>query len=200
MWMDKVKGVLWYIYLIACGAHVGSNFRVHGSLDILLRDGASLRNVVIGDNVSIGGKLYLRIRKNGRIVIRDGVSFGTEIWLVTANDSEVLIGENSALSSYSIFNGGHGITIGADCVFAGFVYVNSSEHANKKGEIIRKQGYYGAPVRIGNDVWLGGHVTVTQGVKIGDGAVIGANSVVTRDISPYAIAIGSPAKLLKYRE
>lgn len=198
--MDKIKGFFWRSYLIARGARVGKNFNVHGSLDILLRDGASLRNVVIGDNVSLGGKLYIRMRKNGRITIKNGASFGTDVWLVTANDAEFIIGENSALSSYSIFNGGHGITIGSDCVFAGFVYVNSSEHHSRKEQIIRKQGYYGSSVKIGNDVWLGGHVTVTQGVSIGDGAVIGANAVVTKDIPPYAIAVGSPAKVLKYRE
>jgi acetyltransferase-like isoleucine patch superfamily enzyme len=200
MLMDQLRGFLWRLYLIMWGARVGRNFKVHGSLDILTRDGATLRNVSIGDNVSVGGKLYLRMRKNGRITIKNGASVGTEVWLVTANDAELSVGENSALSSYSIFNGGHGITIGADCVFAGFVYVNSSEHGSKKNEIIRKQGYYGSPVVIGNDVWLGGHVTVTQGVTLGDGAVIGANAVVTRDIPPYAIAIGSPAKVLKYRE
>ncbi|MFN3492397.1 MAG: acyltransferase, partial [Anaerolineales bacterium] len=96
--------------------------------------------------------------------------------------------------------GGHGITIGSDCVFAGFVYVNSSEHHSRKGQLIRQQGYYGSPVKIGNDVWLGGHVTVTQGVTIGEGAVIGANAVVTKDIPPYAVAVGSPAKVIKYRE
>lgn len=198
--MDSFRGLFWKLYLQVRGAQVGKKFRVHGSLDILLRDGASLKNVIIGDNVSLGGKLYIRMRKNGRILIKNGASFGTDVWLVTANDAEFIIGENSALSSYSIFNGGHGITIGSDCVFAGFVYVNSSEHHSKKDQIIRKQGYYGSPVFIGNGVWLGGHVTVTQGVTIGDGAVIGANAVVTKDIPPYAIAVGSPAKVLKYRE
>ena len=52
---------------------------------------------------------------------------------------------------------------------------------------------------VGNDVWIGANVTIVRGVKIGDGAVIGANSVVTRDIPPYAIAVGSPAKILKFR-
>lgn len=52
---------------------------------------------------------------------------------------------------------------------------------------------------IGNDVWIGCNVTVLRGVKIGNGAVIGANSVVTKDIPSYAIAVGSPAKIIKYR-
>lgn len=52
---------------------------------------------------------------------------------------------------------------------------------------------------IGNDVWCGANVVIMQGVKIGDGAVIGANAVVTHDIPDYGIAVGMPAKVIKYR-
>lgn len=54
-------------------------------------------------------------------------------------------------------------------------------------------------VIIGNDVWLGYNVCVKEGVTIGDGAIIGAKSLVTKDIPPYAIAVGTPAKVIKYR-
>ena len=52
---------------------------------------------------------------------------------------------------------------------------------------------------IGNDVWLGANVVVLQGVKVGTGAIIGANAVVTKDIPDYAIAVGTPARVIKYR-
>lgn len=52
---------------------------------------------------------------------------------------------------------------------------------------------------IGNDVWVAAGAVVTRGVKIGDGAVIGANAVVTNDVPPYAIVAGSPAKVLRFR-
>lgn len=54
-------------------------------------------------------------------------------------------------------------------------------------------------INIGNDVFIGANVTVLDGVTIGDGAVIGAGAVVTKDILPYAIAVGVPAKIVKYR-
>lgn len=54
-------------------------------------------------------------------------------------------------------------------------------------------------VKIGNDVWCGAHAVIMSGVKIGNGAVIGAFSVVRRDIPPYAIAIGNPARIAGYR-
>lgn len=52
---------------------------------------------------------------------------------------------------------------------------------------------------IGNDVWIGSRVTIMQGVRISNGAVIGAGSVVTKDVPPYAIVAGVPAKIIKYR-
>lgn len=55
------------------------------------------------------------------------------------------------------------------------------------------------PVTIGNDVFIGANVTVLDGVTIGDGAVIGAGSVVSKDIPPYAIAVGCPIEIKRYR-
>lgn len=58
---------------------------------------------------------------------------------------------------------------------------------------------YKEPVTIGNDVWIGANVYVKNGVTIGDGAVVGAGAVVTKSIPPYAIAVGVPAKIIRYR-
>lgn len=55
------------------------------------------------------------------------------------------------------------------------------------------------PISIGNDVFIGANVTVLDGVTIGDGAAIGAGAVVSKDIPPYAIAVGCPIKIIRYR-
>jgi len=55
------------------------------------------------------------------------------------------------------------------------------------------------PITIGNDVFIGANVTILDGVTIGDGAVIGAGAVVSKDIPPYAVAVGCPIKIIKYR-
>jgi len=55
------------------------------------------------------------------------------------------------------------------------------------------------PINIGNDVFIGMNVTILDGVNIGDGAIIGAGAVVSKDIPPYAIAVGSPIRIIKYR-
>lgn len=196
----RLNSIFWTYYLRFCGAKVGKNLRVEGCIHILLRDGARLNNLFIGDNVTFAGANYIRIRRNGKITLHNGVRVGIHVWLVTANDAELMVGKNAILGSYSIFNGGHGIKIGANCIFAGFVYINSSEHYFRKGELIRNQGFYGAPVEVGEDVWLGGHLSVNKGVKIGTGTVVGAGSVVTKDIPAYKVAVGNPAKVIRDRD
>ncbi len=197
--VKRARTFYWIWYLKAHGAKVGKNVKVNGPMDILLRDNADWGNIDLGDNVNFTGKTYFRLRKNGKITLKNGVMVGTEVWLVSANDAELAVGEDTILNSYSIFNGGHGLKIGPNCIFAAFVYINTSDHNFKKGEMIQEQGFFGAPIEIGEDVWLGGQVFVNKGVKIGDGAVIGAGSVVVRDIPDYKIAVGNPAAVVKDR-
>ena len=66
----------------------------------------------------------------------------------------------------------------------------------KEQFLTTENGYY---CEIGNDVWIGRNVLIKGGVKIGDGAVIGMGAIVTKDVPPYAIVAGSPAKLIRYR-
>ena len=54
-------------------------------------------------------------------------------------------------------------------------------------------------INIGNDVFIGANVTILDGITIGDGAIIGAGAVVSKDIPPYAIAVGCPIRIIKYR-
>jgi virginiamycin A acetyltransferase len=63
----------------------------------------------------------------------------------------------------------------------------------------RNMSAHKGPVNIGNDVWIGADVTIHSSVSIGDGAVIGGQSVVRENVPPYAIVIGNPAVIVKYR-
>ena len=92
------------------------------------------------------------------------------------------------------------ITIGNDLRMGPGTMIYSSNHGIRMGGLIRSQPVTEKDVTIGNDVWLGSNVVVTAGVTIGDGAIIAAGAVVIKDIPPYTIAAGVPAKPIKNRD
>jgi len=73
--------------------------------------------------------------------------------------------------------------------------------SNQAGWSLSKEDKFveSAPVHIGNDVFIGANVTILDGITIGDGAVIGAGAVVSKNIPPYAVALGCPIKIVRYR-
>jgi acetyltransferase-like isoleucine patch superfamily enzyme len=73
------------------------------------------------------------------------------------------------------------------------------QHSAMEGHFSSNHFNSGVTVNIGNDVWVGENCFINSGISIGNGAVIGAHSVVTKDIPDYAIAVGSPAIVIKYR-
>lgn len=112
----------------------------------------------------------------------------------------IVIGKCTHITHNCILDGRGGLTIGNDVLVGYYSIIMSSTHNYDNPDIpIRLQGSRRAPVMIGNDVWLGARVIVLPGVSIGDGAVIGAGTVVTKDIPPYVIAGGIPARIIGQR-
>lgn len=94
----------------------------------------------------------------------------------------------------------YGVQIGDDCLIADSVHIYDHDHKYEDlKRPIKEQGYKTRPIRIGNNVWIGAKATILKGVTIGDGAIIGANAVVTCDIPANTIVGGNPAKVLKIR-
>ncbi len=94
------------------------------------------------------------------------------------------------------------VMIGAHNHPTNWLSSNPFQYSNKFKNFQMKNKYKfdnSQPTIIGNDVWIGTNVVIISGVKIGDGAIIAANAVVTRDVPPYAIVGGLPAKIIKYR-
>lgn len=95
----------------------------------------------------------------------------------------------------------HKVIIGNDVLIAPRVTILASMHNYEdKSRLIREQGTSGGQVTIEDDVWIGTGAVIMPNVHVGRGAVIGANAVVTGDIPAYAVAVGIPAKVIKYRK
>lgn len=134
------------------------------------------------------GKLLLKhCGKN--VNIEKGAQFNTEVSLGDNSG----IGVNATISAY--------VTIGNDVMMGPECNIYTQNHAYARRDIpMSMQGHEKPrPVVIGNDVWIGSRVTILPGVHIGDGAIIGAGSVVTKDVPPYTIVAGNPAKIIKER-
>lgn len=152
---------------------VGRDTVFEGALDIPL-----LNRVVIGE----------------QCLISAGVSF-----VVTATGS-ITLGNRVYIGKSCVLASAIGITIGDNTMLAEFVSVIDADHGVEKNGIpIRDQELKPFPVTIGSDVWVGRGSAILKGISIGDGAIIGANSVVTHDVPPFAIVCGSPARMIKHR-
>ena len=81
-------------------------------------------------------------------------------------------------------------------MFGPFVSIFAATHETSVSS--RRQGIeYAREVHIGDDCWIGGHVTILPGVRIGKGVTIGSNSIVTKDIADWSVAMGNPARVVK---
>ena len=93
------------------------------------------------------------------------------------------------------------ITIGDDCIFASGVNMAAENHNfSDVNKPIRQQGATKKGITIGRDCWIGTKVVILDGVTIGDGCVIAAGAVVNKDVPPYSVVGGVPAKILKSRK
>ena len=112
------------------------------------------------------------------------------------------IGDRTIFGHHCTLGVADSLVIGPDCLIAEMVAIRDHDHRfDGPLEVpIREQGVTSTPVRIGSNVWLAGKVTVLKGVTIGDNAIIGANAVVTRDIPTNAVAVGIPARVIRYRQ
>lgn len=113
----------------------------------------------------------------------------------------ITIGDNCSFGDYVHITCISSIYIGGTLT-GRFVTITDNAHGNKDltdlcDPPVRRQLHSNGPIVIQNNVWIGDKVTILPNVIIGEGAVIGANSVVTKNIPPFSIAAGNPAKIIK---
>jgi maltose O-acetyltransferase len=119
------------------------------------------------------------------------------VWL---NGDQIELGNHVGFNYGCYVNGFGGLVIGDYSNVGPGSMIHTANHLND--DLSRPfvgQGWRKQPVTIGADVWIGMGCVILPGVTIGDHAVVGAGSVVTKDIEPYAIAVGNPAKPIKSR-
>ena len=139
--------------------------------------------ISIGDNVTIGRNAELFVHPEDR----------------ETKEAIIEIGDNVHIGTYNIIGARSKIVIEENVLLGPYVLIGDHSHEYEDIEVpIKFQGVTNPrPVRIGRDGWIGANVFVLPSVTIGRHVVIGANSVVNRDIPPYSVAVGAPARVIK---
>jgi lipopolysaccharide O-acetyltransferase len=150
-----------------------------------------------------------RVRGKQFIEIGDGLTTGFNCRFDAFNHNNltgplIKIGKNVEINDDVHIAAVEYVEIGDDVLIASKVYIADHNHGSYKGDFQdsplttpNSRKIYTDSIKIEKNVWLGEFVCVLQGVVIGEGSIIGAMSVVTTNIPPYSIAIGSPAKVIK---
>lgn len=163
-------------------------------------DGAS--RIKIGDQVSLRRYVRLRNLTSSKYEIRlgDRVSLDYGVEIKAHGKGHIDIGYHTYIGPYSCLSGSN-LKIGKNCLIASHAGIYANNHNfDDPASLIRKQGNSYKGIVIEDNCWLGSGVRVLDGITIGQGSVIGAGAVVTKNIPPYSIAVGVPAKVVGHRD
>lgn len=143
---------------------------------------------------------YAHVSQVRRLTLGSNVTFAPNVSF--RNAERIAIGAGSHIGEYSTLWAGNStgrITLGQKCLLAPRVTITASNYGIVQGTPVMDQPKIERDIVIGDDVWLGINTVVVAGVTIGDGAIVAAGAVVTKDVPAQAIVAGVPAKVIGVR-
>jgi len=150
--------------------------------------------------VFFGRALELEIGAKGQ------VDFGRFVWIgdktkIRCHEGRVEIGAKTVMGQECTISAYQRVRIGEQCVIADRAMFIDFDHGVVEVERpIRLQGIYKRDVIVGSNVWIGYGACVLRGVSVGDNAIVGTNSVVTKDVPANAVVAGIPARIIRMRD
>jgi len=150
--------------------------------------------------IDLRGAKYIKVSKG----FTTGVGCRLEAYPMN-REQTMFFGENVQMNDYVHITAMKSVIIGSNVLLASKIYISDCSHGSYNGDefdsnpniVPNKRALIAKPVIINDNVWLGEFVSVLPGVVIGKGTIVGANSVVSKSLPPYVIAVGSPAKPIK---
>ena len=150
--------------------------------------------------VFFGRRLELQVGREAEL------RFGRFVWIgdgtkIRCHEGEVEIGEKTVMGQECTISAYRRVRIGEQCVIADRAMFIDFDHGVVEVERpIRLQGIYMRDVEVGSNVWIGYGACILRGVRVGDNAIVGTNSVVTKDVPANAVVAGMPARIIRMRE
>lgn len=147
------------------------------------------------------GMRYISIGRNS-VILKNTILNAWESHDNQKFTPKILIGENSFIGEYSHISSCQSVTIGNNVLTGRYVYISDNNHGNFSREMLdvhplSRPLHIKGPVVIEDNVWIGEHVCILSGVKIGKGSIVSANTVVTKDVPPYSLVGGTPGRIIK---
>lgn len=185
-----------------------SNFKALLIINIETKKKVTL--IGTGHQFGTSGRVYLHQGSTKNDIVMDSHS---EMWgeIYSFNHGKVTIGSWSKLGRNSIINCVNNVSIGKECAIADHVIITDHNYhpINPRDRQYMAHTPHGSyerspacsinkPVIIGDNVWIGNYARICKGVSIGNNSIIGANTVVTKDIPANCIAVGNPARIVRY--
>ena len=156
-----------------------------------------METVEIGQNCFISPLAHIFAERGRTIHIGDNCFIAADCTLHGPLD----IGNEVAINHHCILDGGRaGIKLHDQVRIAAYSHLYAFDHGMQLDQPIYQQPVRSQGIEIGRDVWLGAHVGVKDGVKIADHAIVGMQSMVTKDVAEREIVAGNPARFIRYRE
>ncbi len=163
----------------------------------LRRHGVRFGNKIRGNNVFLANRGRIELGNNvGLTSFPDGDISRTGLSTHTA-EAVIRIGDRSKLNG-TVIHARESVTIGSWCLFGpGTVIIDNDSHPPVLDRQARRGPPGSAPVKLGDNVWIGMRSLITKGVSIGDNAIVAAHSVVTRDVPANTLVAGNPARIIR---
>ncbi|QGU00871.1 hypothetical protein SYNTR_2277 [Candidatus Syntrophocurvum alkaliphilum] len=149
-----------------------------------------------GDNIRARNAGWLWLGENSEVHVGNNVLLERKVRISTGKNARIYIDDNSYIGDYSNILAVKEITIGKDCAISWHVcFMDTTSHSiGVKGEKPRTKI---EPIRVEDHVWIGIRAVILKGVTVGQGAIIANNAVVTKDVPPFTMVAGNPAKVIK---
>jgi acetyltransferase-like isoleucine patch superfamily enzyme len=190
--------------LVDLAAHairpIASGIRVFMRPTLRLWRLASLRSQTKG-SIPVTTQFDGPVMALGRGEVRLGANcrLGRDVLFDTSEGGKIEFGNRVRVNSGGVIVANVRITIGDDTLIGEYVSIRDANHGSASGDLIRTQAPIAAEISVGRDVWIGRGCCLLPGITIGNGAVVGANSVVIRDVPSNSIYAGVPAKQIGSR-
>lgn len=192
---------------IESGGQFRGTHQIEFGRDVFIGRNACLDTIAPASRIQLEDQVHLADNvclltnvERGKIILRQDVSIDRGVDMKSIGGC-IEIGKASYVGPYVCLAGAGNIKIGANCLVASHSGIYANNHLfSDLSQPIMTQGTTTEGIVIEDDCWLGTGVKVLDGVTIGRGSVIGAGAVVTKDIPPYSVAVGVPAKVISSRK